>query len=166
VNGLWSTAGNWTPAGPPANGDDLAFGSGGQNRQMQSGVTALALNSVTVDAVGYSLTGPLSATSLIKNGIGIFSYSGNGSGVSSTQINGGSLVLDGSLGDVATNSGGTFEMRGGARASTIVGNGGRLGSETFDGQPVFVGTGGSKDFRLNGGTWSSSRSATTKFERS
>src|SRR6185295_4438228 len=99
--------------------------SGGQNRTMQNGVSGLALNSVTVDAAGYSLTGPLTATSLIKNGIGAFSYSGTGSGVSSTQINGGSLVLDGSLGDVAIING-TFDMHGNAHARTIVGDGGQL----------------------------------------
>jgi uncharacterized repeat protein (TIGR01451 family) len=151
ANRFWSTAANWSPAGPPASGDALVFGDSGKILQMENDITGLIVNSVTVtQSQSYSLTGPLSATSLIKDGVGTFSYSGDGSRVSSTVLTGGRLVLNGSLGDVAISGSGTFEMENGAHARTIAGNNGTLGSTTFKGGTVFVGVGGNQDFRLNG----------------
>ena len=94
-----------------------------------------------------TFSGTLSGSEFFLEGgtEGVFTYTGNGSGVSRTYIKTGQVVLNGGrLGDVLT-EGGTFVMRNGAAAGSLTGNNGQIG--TLDGS-----TGSVNELRFNGGT--------------
>jgi len=72
VSTNWATAGNWSPAGIPQDGDDLVFDPSGINTGIQN-VPFLRLNSLVIQstgtAVAYSIT-PASSATLSFSGTG------------------------------------------------------------------------------------------------
>jgi len=58
VDANWSTAGNWTPAGPPTAGSNLTFPAGAGNTANTNNLTAgTVFNSIAITGTGYSIGG-------------------------------------------------------------------------------------------------------------
>jgi Bacterial Ig-like domain (group 3) len=57
TNGLWSNAGNWSPAGAPQAGDDVVFSTGAVTTSVTNDIQGLSLASISMERSGYTISG-------------------------------------------------------------------------------------------------------------
>lgn len=126
-SGNWSSSSTWSPAGEPANGDDVIIASG---HTVIINVTTNAVSGITINGtltIGNSSTNRAVTVSgnVVVNAGGVFNTAGNG---------GNSLLIGGNL----TNNG-TFDMNIGTAGASVTFNG--------NGNQLVSGTGGTTDFQ-------------------
>jgi len=85
VNNYWSEPGNWQPAGPPGNGDQLLFRAGGQRHDMINDLAGLSIRLLSFGFDGNDSNYRLSGNPLTLEppgaGANIFSYPDGSSGI-------------------------------------------------------------------------------------
>jgi hypothetical protein len=120
---VWSTAGDWSPAGPPATGSDVIIGTGNKALLTVTEDTTVSINSLTINgfssAKDTALTITTGATLTVGAGgivLDVFS-SGDGAVIDGT----GTLISNGAIsgdGEISASSG-KLELSGSGSASGV-----------------------------------------------
>jgi autotransporter-associated beta strand protein len=157
LDGNWNTAGNWSPSGVPAAGDDLVFPTGAANLTMTNGISAgRSFNSITFTGSGYSVTGnsitlagPINAS--VASGTNTIGIAVAATAVRTITVDSGTtLVMDGVIS--GTNGG---LIKAGAGTLTLGGANTCTGAVTVNAGTLNLNNSGalcSGDFTLAGGT--------------